>query len=414
MKLTKVLHFLALGGVFLSGMPMTFLPISISQICIILLFALTSYVTKFRISKILLAVLLYFVVISIVQYKYLEIANIIEFIRLFIYMTAYYMYLSIIGLKSIDYVIKKYFYLCTIFSIIGFIQIVGYASNLSFLYNFSYLDGHERNFDAVYGIFKINSLTLEPAHFALLLLPCIFFIVKGIFVPGTYATYNITKTRVVIIVLAYCLTFSFVAYTSIILIFAYQYFAAFKISFKNIILLGLVVLFAFLFLFYLDTNISKKRESLFADASELQSIENLSAFALISNAQVAWSAANDNPIGTGFFTHKNNYDRYIDEFYVISEDSIVLNKLDGSSMYVKVLSEYSFVGLFLMFCLYWYITYRGTVDHIKSINRMSIIVLLVGFIRLANYTSPVFCLLFALAMYTHKDQINNKYTHELQ
>lgn len=414
MKLTKVLHFLALGGIFLSGMPMTFLPISLSQICIILLFVLCCYVTRFRISKILLAMLVYFVFISIARYKYLEMANLVEFIRVFIYLSAYYMYLSIIGVKSIDYVIKKYFSLSIMFSIIGFVQIFGYAVNLRFLYNFSYLDGHERNFDAVNGILKINSLTLEPAHFALLLMPCIFFIVKGVFVPGSYARYNLTKKRIVIIVLAYCLTFSFVAYTSLILIFAYHYLVTFKISFKNIALLGFGALFAFVFLFYLDTNISKKRESLFADGSELQSVENLSAFALISNAQVAWSAANDNPIGTGFFTHKNNYDRYIDGFYILTDDSILLNKLDGSSMYVKVLSEYSFLGLFLMLCLYNYITYRGKVIDIKDINRMSIVVLLVGFIRLANYTSPVFCFLFTLAIYTHKDQINNKHIHEVQ
>jgi hypothetical protein len=41
-------------------------------------------------------------------------------------------------------------------------------------------------------------------------------------------------------------------------------------------------------------------------------------------------------------------------------------------------------------------------------NRMAIVTLLVGFIRLANYTSPVFCFLFALAIYTKKDFTNKE------
>ncbi|MFD2601211.1 hypothetical protein [Flavobacterium suzhouense] len=416
MKLTRILHLLALGGIFLSGMPMTFLPISLSQVFVILLFILGVYVTRFRINKTLFVMLSYMFLISILRLAFLDITNIVEFVRIIIFLSAYYMYLSIIGTNEIKYVIQKYFSLSLIFSIIGFVQIFGYFFGIGFLYNFSYLDGFERNFGDVNGILKINSLTQEPAHFALLMMPCVFFIVKGFFVSGTYAKYDISKNKVFLILLAYCLTFSFVAYTSLIIIFAYHYFTTFKLNSKSILLLIFGCFFVFFFLFYLDTNISKKKESLFVDASELQSAENLSAFALISNAQVAWSSATDNPLGTGFFTHKNNYDRYIDDFYSLNEDSIILNRLDGSSMYVKVLSEYSFIGVFLMLVLFYRIRYKGKDSFVNEMNSMAIVILLVGFIRLANYTSSVFCFLFALAIYTHKDIFikKNNYINEAQ
>jgi hypothetical protein len=408
MQLKKVLHFLALTGIFTSGMPMTYLPMSISQIAIILLFALSCYVTQFKTNKTLLIMFLYIFSISIIRFDYLQLENVVQFVRIFIYLTAYYMYLSIVGQEKINYILNRYFFLCVVFSVIGFIQIFGYFLNISLLYDFAYLDGFQRNFSDVNGIFKIMSLTQEPAHFALLLMPCVFFITKGFFVPGTYTKYNFTKKRIIIIFLAYSLTFSFVAYVSLAVIFAYHFLLSFKMNFKNVMILFAGCFFIFLFMFYLNTNISQKKESLFADESELQSSENLSAFALISNAQVAWNSANDNPIGTGFFTHKDNYDTYIYNFFSINEDSIILNRLDGSSMYVKILSEYSYVGLFFLLLLFYNIRYKGNDEFLKDMNRMAIVTLLVGFIRLANYTSPVFCFLFALAIYTKKDFTNKE------
>lgn len=49
-----------------------------------------------------------------------------------------------------------------------------------------------------------------------------------------------------------------------------------------------------------ENNVSNKFRSLFVASEQLQSADNLSAFALISNVLIAKDAAIDNPFGTGF------------------------------------------------------------------------------------------------------------------
>ena len=54
-----------------------------------------------------------------------------------------------------------------------------------------------------------------------------------------------------------------------------------------------------------ENNVSNKFRSLFVASEQLQSADNLSPFALISNVLIAKDAAIDNPFGTGFFLQRD-------------------------------------------------------------------------------------------------------------
>ena len=204
---------------------------------------------------------------------------------------------------------------------------------------------------------------------------------KTNYVPG--------KKIYTLILIGAFLTFTFTIFLFILLAFCYFIFK--RISLNNLSYV-VVICLAMIVLLTSENNVSNKFRSLFVASEQLQSADNLSAFALISNVLIAKDAAIDNPFGTGFFTTGQNYDTYIHHYFLITKDSLELNKDGGGVMYVKILSEYSFVGLFLFFI------FILKLKNCKNpINISSSCIFLILCVRVDSYTSSllfVFCLLY--------------------
>ena len=107
----------------------------------------------------------------------------------------------------------------------------------------------------------------------------------------------------------------------------------------------------------------------------------------------------------GFFTNKNNFDAYINHHFKITNDTIILNRLDGGSMYIKILSEYGYIGLFLFFLLF-YLNRSKRMDNAYSLlNNCLFITILVLFLRTADYVSPILTYIIVVFFFTANDRL---------
>ena len=204
------------------------------------------------------------------------------------------------------------------------------------------------------------------------------------------------------------LTFTFTIFLFILLAFCYFIFK--RISLNNLSYV-VVICLAMIVLLTSENNVSNKFRSLFVASEQLQSADNLSAFALISNVLIAKDAAIDNPFGTGFFTTGQNYDTYIHHYFLITKDSLELNKDGGGVMYVKILSEYSFVGLFLFFI------FILKLKNCKNpINISSSCIFLILCVRVDSYTSSllfVFLSFVCITAFPKRNSNQDKFSREI-
>ena len=401
----SILHFLALGGIFTSGIVFKFLPISISQLCILLLFFLLIALRKIYLHQGLFFALMYALLVTVINIDKVELINIVTYVRTCIYFIAYYSYVSYLGRDKLPDVYKKYVTGCYIFSIIAIIQEIGFLLHIPFLYDVSYIDGFSRNIVTTLGLLQVYSLTLEPVLFVALILPCMSQIVQNIFIKAEFLVY-ISRKQKIVISIAFFLTFSFTAYVCLLIIFSYYYLKQLHFNFRSVFYSVLIVTFIISIFFVIPGNMKNKFESLFVEREALAtSVENLSAFAIISNFLIAKDAADDHFLGTGFFTNKNNFDAYINNHFTVTNETIILNRLDGGSMYIKILSEYGYIGLFL-FLLLFYVHRSKRMDNAYSLlNNYFFITILVLFIRTADYVSPVLTYIIVIFFFTANDRL---------
>lgn len=401
----SILHFLALGGIFTSGIVFEFLPVSISQFCILLLFVVLVALRRIYLHRGLFLALIYALFVTVINIDKVEGINIVTYIRTCIYIIAYYSYVSYLGRDKLPDVYKKYITGCYIFSIIAIVQEIGFLLHIPILYDVSYIDGVPRNIVTTMGLLQVYSLTLEPVFFVGLILPCMSQIIQNLFIKDEFLV-SISRKQKIVISIAFLLTFSFTAYVCLLLIFSYYYLKQLNFNFRSVFYSILIVAFVVSIFFVIPGNMKNKFESLFAEREALTtSVENLSAFAIISNFLIAKDAANDHYLGTGFFTNKNNFDAYINDHFKITNDTIILNRLDGGSMYIKILSEYGYIGLFLFFLLF-YLNRSKRMDSAYSLlNNCLFITILVLFLRTADYVSPILTYIIVVFFFTANDRL---------
>ncbi len=401
----SVLHFLALGGVFTSGLGFELLSVSVSQVCILLLFVSLVALKKICLPRGLFLALIYALWVTVIHIGRVEGINVVTYIRTCVYIIAYYSYVSYLGRDKLPEVYGKYITGCYVFSIIAIVQEIGFLLHIPLLYDVSCIDGMPRNIVTTMGMLQVYSLTLEPVLFAVLILPCVSQIVQQLFVREEVLV-PISLRRKMVISLAFLLTFSFTAYVCLLFIFSYYYLKKLNFSFRSVFYSLLIAGFVVSVFFVIPGNMKNKFESLFADREALTtSVENLSAFAIISNFLVARDAADDHCLGTGFFTHKNNYDAYINDHFTITEDTIILNRMDGGSMYIKVLSEYGYAGLCLFLLLFWMNRSKKMNNAYSLLNDCLFVTILGIFLRTADYVSPSITYIMVVFFFTANDRL---------
>lgn len=204
---------------------------------------------------------------------------------------------------------------------------------------------------------RVHSIMLEAGHLALFFIPAVCYIMISRF----FLRNN--KKQSLIILLAAVLTFSSSMYIGIIMALFFRFYdrlKKLKIFFYISICVFAVVVSNIRF------NDSEYEEgsglrpayqkilqtaeafSNIMDSStspELFEHFNASTYATMTNGWIALNAPY-RLVGTGIGTHQQNYElMYSSSYYLYG-----LNKEDGYSLFVRMLSEFGYVGIFLYFC----------------------------------------------------------------
>jgi len=299
-------------------------------------------------------------------------------------------------------IVKLYIIAAFILSCIGLIeelvQIMGYnIPNIPFImkgrFGFEVPD---------FNLYRINSLFLEPAHFAMFLSPAVYLSFENLIKKNTL----IKRNWSIIIILAFMLTFSssgfVVMFIMILLITKNRYFIIFS---PLIIMLIIYLLSNELFQTrYQDTiDIINGTKSI----GEV----NLSTFALASNLKVGLENFNNNFIfGGGFGSHEFIY---FNDFKRESEWVMPLNYNDAGSLLLRIASELGLVGIIISiyYLIKYYVRSNKTNPILHILSNMSLVIILMAFLRnghFFNYTFWVFVAIYYYSYQQSKIDIINK------
>lgn len=397
---------LAMLGIFAGGFSTLSgsLSFSITQIFVILLFVscLYSYFKKkqpITINKYLLT-LFSFVLFSsvIMNYTLFDYANLKMFIGLIIYVLAYYLFL-ILEKDNIQSVIKLFFNLTFIASLIAIIQELAFFLNIPVLYDTNYIGiaSHVSQSDV---FLRVNSLYGEPAHYASLMIPSIYLIFLSIFKKDKIFPW-ISKRKAIIIIIGFVLSFSLVGYVSLLIVLFYLQITN-KTNILKTIAVGFLIIIVIIGSFIYSENIQSKIMSVNTDRETITSTNNLSFFAMYSNYEVALEAFNKSPFwGSGINTHRFSYEQFM--HYLYSDSYMELNSTGDSSFYTHIPSEFGVLGIivFIFPIIKYRIKNKNTkLVYLKYLNEMSILFLLTNGLRSGAYLDPKIWFFFAIILIT--------------
>lgn len=410
--LKKIENYLAIGGIFLVGAKPLFGMIVLSQISIILLFLIQLLkrllLSKFRISIFFIEVILFITFSTFfLNYLYVDFSIFKMFFGIIIYYFAYYWHFKErkYDLKTI---VRLYIKSCVVASLIAFIQEIGFLLRINFLYDFSsYLFGVHNITSS--GIFlRVYSLFIEPGHFGNFLTPAIYLGVQS-FLNNKNAIKMIKKKETVLIVLAFFLTFSVVAYFNLLLIILFLLIKS-KIKIWKKVLVILCVTLIVITTYFSVSNVNQKINSLskgLKNEKFLTSSSGLSAFAFIGNIKVTIVSLKNNPLfGTGLNTHRFSYKKYIGLYYTDLFSEI---NSDGTvSLYIRILSEFGILGfmLFILSLIKFKMNKRSKILMAENylLNEMGFISVIGIAIRNGHYLNPIIIFSFLIMQITWQMQ----------
>lgn len=323
---------------------------------------------------------------------------------------------------DIQEMFKRYLKFSVIICLYGIVELLAWKSGL-----FSLVDLRSLGFNK-WGItpgglgIRVNATYPEPSYFAEYMSPAAFIAVYNLFfLKNLY----LKKWENIVIIVAFFLSFSSLAFTSLFIILLILLF--------NFGLLRYIYLFlpAGIFLFYILYNTTEEFRGrvdgmviLFVDDYLLKEkdkdIENKQAFmarqwrvlskvhgsplVLYNNYYVALQNIKANPLfGTGLGSHEIAFEKY-NLNYLISK-WYVLNTPDANSMLLRIVSELGIMGIIFTFLFMKnYFVIRNpddSDDHKWLISGAIFTMIVIQLLRNGNYTYAGF-MFFALLYYYNK------------
>lgn len=309
-------------------------------------------------------------------------------------------------------IVKMYYLFCFIASCIAILQTTFFVLLGQELYLQDMLGGPivttGRLSHDVFGLFpRSASISSEPAHFAVLVLPAVYLAVM-VLLGRSEPLHLRNRWIALILILGLLLSFSLLGYIGLTLVLFYIMFNGVDRRKALTLLPG----FAFILgLGYAAVTqipfFQAKIETFLIAPQSIGEYEftgnDLSGFALISNALVATSSLqNSYLLGTGLKTHENNYDQYMPSYFSSSQILIELNKTDAGSLFIRIASEFGIPGLVgIMWFLYRYKLRTGRkMSMYRMVNDICFIFLVVYMARSGSYIDASLWLFTALYYYS--------------
>jgi O-antigen ligase len=273
-----------------------------------------------------------------------------------------------------------------IVSIIGIIQIISYKIGFVFGYDYSpYFNKWQLNPGGI-GI-RLNAIFSEPSYFANTISPAFFVALYNVSRKTSLYYYN--RIESILIILAYFLTYSTVAYigifVSIILLTVSFGFIRYFIFVIPIVILGYN---------WLYNNVTEFRtrvdglERLYSNEAKKSWEVHGSSFVQYNNTHIAFENFKRNPLfGTGLGSHAIAFDKYSLHKYYGGIYSF--NKQDANSMALRLLSETGLFGI-IFIIMFLYKSYIGKLETTNFnywiISNACLVIIILQLARQGNYT----------------------------
>lgn len=248
---------------------------------------------------------------------------------------------------------------------------------------------------------RVIGLSTEPSHFAILCLPGVYIAILVLTGKGGEFGFN-SKIMALIIIIGLLFSFSLMGYLGLTLCLVFIFANHLKRNLLKKVLISIP--FIGLILFSFHSPIGNRLTTLTNMLKNIRgyeySVNDLSGWALVSNILVANEGLQKSHyLGTGLNTHKNTYDETIHILFQPKQIVWELNKDNAGSLFIRVVSEFGIPGIagLVFFLLHFRLDRSTKPSPVKTINTMSLVILLSYCARNGTYLN-VFLMLF-LAIY---------------
>lgn len=301
--------------------------------------------------------------------------------------TAYYLLFKVNNFE-IDKLFKTYMRIALIVAAIGIFQEFSYLLGFEYGYNFKFLIPKWGFKTASCGIMRVNSIFMEPSHYAITMAPA-FFVALTNLLRGKPIYMN-SKWGSATIVVSYILTFSAVAYIGVLIGIGLILLSLKKI--KHIIA-GLILMLLLMYVSYSCVlEIRERVDATIAVVTGETKVNNVhhSIYTVASHAFVAYKSFIDNPVfGHGLGSHPISYERFIRlgaPYGFWAEGIFVTNQMDAASLFVRLVSETGLVGaIAVLFFIFRFRVNRSDNKKLYMISNAVFILFILQLIKQGHY-----------------------------
>ncbi len=410
----QLFNYLIVSNIFTGGFVFsTFLPFSFQIGYIIIICFLIAYifyyqniVINFNFLVILIAVTFFSILnVCLENVSLLFVAK--QVIGILITGIAYYLLIKVNNCE-IEKLFKIYIKLAVIVAGIGIFQEVSFLIGFKSGYDYSNIIKMWGFTPTEFGMLRVNSIFMEPSHFAISMVPAFFVSIISIS-RKNYLNLN-SQWGSVIIIVSYILTFSVFAYVAIFISILFIFFNV--NNFKKL-LLPLIILPIFVFITYNIPDIKMRVDDTIGigTGSIKPSKAHLSSYSIISNAFISYKSFIDNPLfGRGLGSHPMSYDEFIGSGVSIGvglEDATIVNKDDAGSLFLRLVSETGLFGIIVV--LYFLFGFRlkmSDKNELQIINNAIFILFILQLFKQGHYFYNG--LFFFIWVYYFAYKISNK------
>ena len=288
--------------------------------------------------------------------------------------TAYYLLIKI-NKYEIDKLFKIYLRIALIVAVIGIFQEISYVVGFESGYDYSYIIQKWRFTPTTAGMLRVNSIFMEPSHFAISMAPAFFVSLLSISRKNSpYLNIKVGRVGSLIVIISYILTFSAVAYVAILISLLLISSNVRKFRYLSLASIIIIPIFIYTAYSYIPEIRMRVDDTIGVATGSIKAADtNLSTYSLASNAFVAYKSFTESPlIGHGLGSHPISYDKFIRSgasggFW--QEDYPVVNKKDAGSLFLRLASETGFFGVIVV--LYFVFKFRLKTSNNKNLQIIS-------------------------------------------